>query len=186
MCGIGWSALACALWLPLPTTAFVNVNGGTHRLVGTDCVAQVLVFIGHDCPISNGYSREIERLRAEFAPQRIAWCVVYADADLSLADAQTHARTFGLGCPALLDPPLTLARQFGITVKPEVAVVAPTGRLLYRGRIDDRYVDFGKRREHLTSPDLRNALVAITQQQPIAVARTKAIGCDIDFSVPSK
>ena len=146
-----------------------------------DCAANVLVFFGHDCPMSNGYAKEIIRLRAEYTPKRIAFCVVYADADLAAGDARKHATEYGFTCPAILDPKMALARRVGAAVKPEVAVLSPAGELLYRGRIDDRYVDFGKRRENLTAHELRDALDAVLAGKPVAVPRAPAIGCDISL-----
>lgn len=176
--------------LPLPEQerdGFVDVLGDQYRLPGPDdCKAVVLLFVGHDCPISNGYTREIVRLGQEYAPQQVAFCVVYADADISLDDARKHAEEFGFCRPALLDPTMTLARRVGATVKPEAAVLSPKGELLYRGRIDDRYVELGKRRDQPTRRDLRDALEEVLAGKPVTTPRTKAIGCDIDLPKQAK
>lgn len=167
--------------------AFVNVGGGEFRLAqNAESLATVLVFFGHDCPISNGYVPEISRLYKEFSPRKIAFCIVYADADFSVEEGARHAKEYGFTCPAILDPRLTLARFCGATIKPEVAVLSPKHKLLYRGRIDDRYVDFGKQRAEPTMRDLRDALQALVARKPIAVPRTKPIGCDIDFPASTK
>jgi hypothetical protein len=50
-------------------------------------------------------------------------------------------------------------------------------RLLYRGRIDDRYVDLGRERPQPTSHDLESALIALIAGKPVAVRETRAIGC---------
>jgi hypothetical protein len=50
---------------------------------------------------------------------------------------------------------------------------------LYRGRIDDRYIEFGKDRPQPTVRDLERALAAIVAGKPIPVVKTKAIGCYI-------
>ena len=108
---------------PSPTPVkeeFVNVLGGKYHLPGPDrCKATVLVFIGHDCPISNTYSREIVRLCKEYRPKKVAFCVVYADADISKADARKHAKDYGFDCPAILDPKMTLARAYGERSSPK-------------------------------------------------------------------
>jgi hypothetical protein len=167
---------------------FVDVRGDRpYRLPGPeDCKAVVLIFIGTDCPISNGYSKEIVRLCKEFMPRNVAFAVVYADADLSKDDARKHAKEYGYVCPALLDPELTLALKVGATVKPEAAVLSPDGKLLYRGRIDDLYTDLGKKRQQPSRRDLKDALDAILAGKPVPVARTKAIGCDIEFPAKKK
>jgi hypothetical protein len=161
--------------------SFVDVRGGTYRLPGPgECKATALVFIGSDCPISNGYAPEVVRLCREFSPQGIAFCVVYADADLTKEEAAAHVREYGYPCPALLDPEMRLARKVGATVKPEAAVLSPEGEVLYLGRIDDQYADFGKRRAQPTRREFREALEAVTAGRAPAVKRTRAIGCDIE------
>ena len=64
-----------------------------------------------------------------------------------------------------------------VTVAPEVAVLDGVNRVLYRGRVDDRFVDFGKERMAPTSHDLENALTAIVAGKPVAVPQTRAVGC---------
>ena len=166
---------------------FVDVLGDKYSLPGPDdCKAVVLLFCGHDCPISNGYTKEIVRLCKEYTPKKIAFCVIYADADLGVEDARKHAKEYGFTCPAILDPKMSLASKVGATVKPETAVLSPKGELLYLGRIDDIYADFGKRRSQPTCRELKDALDAILAGTTIAVARTKAIGCHIDFPEKKK
>lgn len=168
---------------PAPTRVhdgFVNVLGGTWHLP-RNRKAIVLIFFGHDCPISNGFAPEINRLHREFSPLGIEFCIVYADADLGVAAAQAHAKKYGFACPCILDPGLTLARKVGATIKPEAAILSPQGELLYRGRIDDRYFDLGQRRAEPTRRELREALCAILAGKLVPVPRTQAIGCDIDF-----
>ena len=60
-----------------------------------------------------------------------------------------------------------------------MAVLSADQKLLYRGRIDDRYIEFGKDRPQPTVRDLERTLDAIVAGQPIPVAETKAIGCYI-------
>jgi hypothetical protein len=58
-------------------------------------------------------------------------------------------------------------------------VLSPSGDVLYRGRIDDRVADFGKRRVEPTRRDLRLALDAILAGKPVQARLTKAVGCYI-------
>jgi hypothetical protein len=143
--------------------------------------ATVLFFIGSDCPISNGFVPEMIRLHHEFVAKGVKFCAVYADSELLPIEAGRHATEFALPFPALLDPGQTLARRVGATVMPEAAVLSPPGVLLYRGRIDNRYADFGTLRERPTCTELRDALGAILAGRPITVQRTSALGCEIVF-----
>jgi hypothetical protein len=161
---------------------FVNVLGGTFRFPGSDnCQAVVLIFVGYDCPISNTYSPEIVRICKEYMPKKVSFCVVYADSDISEDEARQHAKEYGYCCPAILDPAMKLARWVGATIKPEAAVLSPQGELLYRGRINNLHLDYGKKRSQPTTHDLRDTLDAVLARKPVPMARTKAIGCYIDF-----
>lgn len=166
---------------------FADVLGGKYRLPGPDdCQAVVLLFLGHDCPVSNGYAPEVGRLCKGYTPKGVAFCVIYADADLGVDDARKHAKEYGFACPAILDPEMRLALKVGATVKPEAAVLSPEGELLYLGRIDDTYAGIGKRRLQPTRRELKDALDAVLAGNAVAVARAKAIGCPIDFPEKAK
>jgi len=141
--------------------------------------AVVLLFIASDCPISNSYAPEIQRICAYYTPRNVAFTLVYSDPDLSLANAKKHARDYGYTSPVLLDPTHRLARKAGATVTPEAAVFAPSGKLLYRGRIDNLYVGYGQRRYTVTRHDLRDALDAVLRGKPVPTPITPAIGCFI-------
>ena len=57
--------------------------------------------------------------------------------------------------------------------------MAPDGTVLYRGRIDDLYIALGKRRDHVTAHDLRDALDEIVGGRPVGNPRTQAVGCSL-------
>jgi len=136
---------------------------------------RVLVFTTTDCPISNRYAPEIERLAAKFKGQA-RFVLVYPVAADSPAMIREHARKFAYSIDTIRDTDLKLVKQTGVTVTPEVAVMKGT-ELLYRGRIDDRYVELGRERPRPTQRDLDAALEAAIAGKPIAVRETRAVGC---------
>lgn len=140
-------------------------------------VATVLVFTTTDCPISNRYAPVIQDLASRFAAQGIGFTLVYpvgADAPDVIRE---HVKKFGYVIPVARDTAQELVRHTGVKVTPEVAVIGQDGRVLYRGRIDDRYVAFGKDRPQPTERTLELALDAVVQGKPIVVRETPAIGC---------
>jgi hypothetical protein len=141
--------------------------------------ASVLLFVMTDCPIANGYAPELNRIMAEYTPKGIAFYLVYVDPGIRPEAVRQHVRDYGYRCTALLDPQHSLARWAGATVTPEAAVVGAHQAILYRGRIDDRVIDFGKVRHRPNRQDLRVTLDAILRGEPIPVARTAGIGCFI-------
>ncbi len=148
--------------------------------------ATVLIFFAHDCPMSNAYVPEIGRLNAEFTPRGAAFRIVYAERDLTAAKAKAHAKEFALPCPTIRDTGLKLAARVGATMTPQAAILSPRGELLYLGRIDDIYADYGKRRAQPQHRDLRDALAAVFAGRPVAEPRTPSLGCDIDFGPKSR
>ena len=136
---------------------------------------RVLVFTTTDCPISNRYAPEIQRLAAKFADQA-TFVLVYPVAADSPELIREHRKKFGYSLESIRDTAQKLVRQTGVTVTPEVAVMAGK-RMVYRGRIDDRYVDLGRERPNPTQRDLENALSALIAGKPIATRETRAVGC---------
>jgi thiol-disulfide isomerase/thioredoxin len=181
------AAGSCSARAEPPTDEFPRVGGGTVRLPGPDdAAAVVLLFLGHDCPVSNGYTPELARIATAYAPKKVAFLAVYPDPDVTPDEAAKHAKEYALPCPSVLDRKLVLAARTGATVKPEAVVLSPKGEVLYRGRIDDRYIALGKKRAEPTTHDLRNAIDAVLAGKPVPTPRTQAIGCDIDFPSPPK
>jgi hypothetical protein len=139
--------------------------------------ASVLIFFWHDCPISNGFAPEINRLCDSYT--NFSFYIVQVDPDLTASAAKKHAVEFGLRAPVLLDPTHQLVRAAGARVTPE-AVAAKDGKVLYRGRIDDRFASLTQRRDEPTHRDLRDALDAIAEGKPVSTKSTQAIGCFIE------
>ena len=141
-------------------------------------IASVLIFITHDCPISNAYSPELSRLRNEYEEKGFKMMLIYVDPDASTEGIKVHLKEYSLvGYTAIADPTHRLVKATGATVTPEVAVVLPDGSISYRGRIDNMYPALGQRRRVITEKDLRNALNAIIENKPVKIARTQAVGC---------
>jgi hypothetical protein len=143
----------------------------------------VLIFLRTDCPISNRYAPEIKRLAAQYASSRVDFWLVYPGADETAKVIGQHLKDYGYELNALRDPRHALVKLSGVTVTPEVAVFRPAknhpGAPLYRGRIDDRYVAFGKMRPAPTTHDLEVTLEVLKQGKNIEPHGTTAVGCFI-------
>ncbi|HJU44193.1 MAG TPA: hypothetical protein VJ691_15305 [Vicinamibacterales bacterium] len=149
------------------------------QLTATTAAPWVYVFTTTDCPIANRYAPEINRLAAAFAG-KARFMLVYSvpgDTDRRIQD---HVRKFGYKIAWRRDVDQQLAKRIGVRVTPEVAIVVRTGRddkVLYRGRIDDRYIDFGTNRPEPTVRDLERSLEAVLAGKPVPIPQTQAIGC---------
>lgn len=143
-----------------------------------DIEATVLLFVMTDCPISNRYAPEVRRLYEEFAGTVRFW-LVYVDAERPVDELREHHSSFGYPFGALRDVDRALVALAGASVTPEVAVFDPDRRLIYRGRIDDRYVSFGVARRAPRTRDLHDRLSRIAAGEHLAFSEARAVGCYI-------
>lgn len=141
-------------------------------------LVQVFVFATFDCPISNRYAPEVRRLSERFGDQARFW-IVYPDPTVPVDVLKQHLVDYQYPFAGLRDPQHALVSLTGVRVTPEVAVFDATRRLVYRGRIDDRVVDFGKVRAAPTRRDLEEVLEAAAAGRHVALRTTEAIGCYI-------
>lgn len=141
--------------------------------------AAVLFFIRADCPISNRYAPEIERIYKEYEQRGFDIHLVYSEPGLSTERMEAHRREYHLSAPAIADPEhryLTLAH---IRATPSAAVFVK-GRLIYDGRIDNRFVSFSKTRTSGIEHDLTGVLDSIEAGKTPPLRETTAIGCAVE------
>jgi peroxiredoxin len=158
--------------------AVKDIDGIAHHPIAPgEKMGSVLIFYLQDCPICNSYAPEINRIAETFT--NFAFYVVQVDPDLNLEVAKEHARQYALRPPVLLDPGHDLVKRAGATITPEVVVIGKDGGIVYRGRIDNLYIEAGKKRSSATSHDLRDALETIQAGHRMKQKQTKAVGCVI-------
>lgn len=157
-----------------------DAAGVTHTAadLGRD-KATVLIFVATDCPNSNTYAPVLARLYREYSPRGVAFLNVYSDPSETAATVRKHDTDFKTPFAALLDPHQTLARETGAKSTPEVVILGPQGRQLYRGRVDNRFIEPGKTRYQPTENDLQEALDAILEGKTAPHPVTRTIGCAI-------
>src|SRR5438876_8735801 len=72
--------------------------------------AIVLFFVAPECPLSNAYVAEMNRIQAAYATRGVLVYAVQADITVSPALATSYARDFHYEFPMLLDPGHALVR----------------------------------------------------------------------------
>ena len=141
---------------------------------------KVQFFISSDCPISNSYAPEIQRLCSEYGNKGVNCSLVYEDVQIDTTSMQKHLSEYRYAAiPAVIDSKRKIANQARATVTPEAVVIDSRGEIRYRGRIDNFYAALGKPRQQVTVHDLRDALDAVLAGRPVPNPETKALGCYI-------
>jgi thiol-disulfide isomerase/thioredoxin len=147
-------------------------------LAASDKKAVVLFFVSAYCPTSNTFVPEINKIVADYNG-KFAFYLVHADSDLKLTDVLQHTEMMGVKTTVLMDKEQKLVKLTQAKTTPEVVVLAPDGKTLYQGRINDLYLGPTRKQRQATTKDLRDALDAIQSGNPVANARTEAMGCKI-------
>jgi thiol-disulfide isomerase/thioredoxin len=163
-----------------------DVSGRALRPFAAGTAASIVFFVATDCPVSNGYAPEIQRVCREYGARGVACSLVYEDIDTVRAESvlnkqvSAHLSEYGYrDMPATIDRQRSAAGAVKATVTPTAVVVDPAGELRYRGRIDNLYAALGKTRQQVTSHDVRDALDAVLSGRRVAQPDTEPIGCYI-------
>jgi hypothetical protein len=146
-----------------------DTGGKPHTSGETAGKLTVYIVTSANCPIAAKYRPVLDRLRGQY-PAVEFFAVVPGN-------LPPPEQTF----PVLLDPRFEVSRQLNAEMTPEAFVFDKQGKLRYRGRIDDRYVDFGKARPEPTQEDLRFALDDLEAGRPVKVTRRRGVGCFVEY-----
>jgi hypothetical protein len=159
----------------------VDLDGNEIDVWGDGAAkATVAVFLRSDCPISNRYAPELRRLHDEFAPQGVRFLMVYVDPRETVEEIRSHREEYDDPGEAVRDPTHALVKLTGASVTPEAVVFDQQLQRIYRGRIDDQFVELGKSRATATRHDLEEAIRATLAGETVAEAETDAVGCYIE------
>jgi hypothetical protein len=163
-----------------------TIDGRTVRPFEPGGTARILFFVATDCPISNSYAPEIQKVCKDYGPRGVDCLLLYEDVETAPTPSaldgavRKHLDEFGYrDVSAVVDRTRVVAKQARASVTPHAVVVDRAGAIRYRGRIDNFYAALGKPRQQVTEHDLRDALDAILAGRAVVKAETKALGCYI-------
>jgi mono/diheme cytochrome c family protein len=147
-------------------------------LARSDARVTVVVFLGTTCPISCRYVPALNEIASK--NQAADFFAVISDPTITRKEVAAFRDEYKLSWPVIVDGSGILAGEFKPTATPEVFVLDRHGELQYRGKIDDGYVDLGKPSQVVKSHDLIDALAAVLEGRPVAVAKTQPVGCTFE------
>jgi hypothetical protein len=170
--------------LAVVSTAIPNLDGSLvdPLKLSPGTKATVLLFVSTDCPVSNRYAPDVQKLYATYAKDGVAFWLVYPNPADAVSDIRDHIKQFSYPGTALRDVKHDLVRRAGATITPEAVVYDGRGVMTYRGRIDDRYSAVGIEKAMATRHDLQDAIAATLAGKSVREKTTQAVGCYIaDF-----
>ncbi len=138
----------------------------------------VLIFVRTDCPISNRYAPTIQALSKRYSDTTV-FMLVYPDKSETSPEIDKHLRAYGYKIATLRDPQHTLVGLSKVEITPEAAVFNSKGELVYHGRIDNWYKEFGRARSAPTTHELDDAIQAALDNSHPSPASVGGVGCYI-------
>ncbi len=170
-----------SLATPPPTAiTFNTLDGKTITPLKSESgEPTVIIFITTDCPIANALSPEINRIYDHYQALNIKFTLAHVDPELSTKDAKQHALDYSLKAPIVIDRKHQLVKLAHAKLTPQTAVFNGQGKLVYSGRLNNQWADYGKRRVKATENNLRDTLDALLAGKPVPKDHTTAIGCYI-------
>lgn len=171
------AAAATTESVPAPLKG-MDLAGIVHPLADDPAVkGSALVFVSTQCPISNKYMPELNRLAKSHEKDGVQFFAVISDPTVTRAAAAKYAAEYQIAFPVLFDASGELAKRLAPKMTPEAFVLDRAGDVKYRGRIDDLWVDLRKQKIEATTHELADALDAVAAGNEPAVAKTPTIGC---------
>lgn len=138
--------------------------------------ATIVVFLGTSCPIGNAYLPILSEMRTSYRDKQVELIGIYANPGDTPELVEKHRTEFKIEFPVLIDAKQETLGLFGATRMAETFLLDGRYVVQYHGRIDDR-IGYDYRRDDAEHHDLRNALDAFLEGQPIAKPETETAGC---------
>jgi hypothetical protein len=155
-----------------------------HELqLETSAKFKVFVFLGVECPVARQYGAKLQPLADRFVPHSVQFIGINSNPQDTAEEFAEYQRDLKITFPMLKDDSQQVARFFSVTRTAEVVVLDSSGKIPYRGRIDDQYSP-GVTRGETTSHDLRDALDALVAGLPVPLPETPPVGCVITYRKP--
>ena len=157
----------------------IDAKGQHHRIGVSMGKVQpaVVVFLDTACPVATRYVPTLNKLHADAQAGGVALYGVLSNPAITWKASADFVSDFSVAFPVILDSTGDLALRLGPRVTSEAFVISTGDRVVYRGRIDDRFAAVGKLRTRIASHDLRTVIEALAGGGQPEPYETEAVGC---------
>jgi len=147
--------------------------------------ATVIMFLCNHCPYVKHVNPEIIRLALDFIPRGVSFIAISSNDAVRYPDdgpeqMKIKALELGYPFPYLFDETQEVARTYDAACTPDFYLFDGQLKLVYRGRLDEAKP---KNEIPLTGKDLRKAIEAILNEQPVTEKQYPSAGCNIKWKM---
>lgn len=169
------SILLSILFGLVPLSNEQSINQGSNYTV--------YFFLLDECKICKDYGPEFNDYFDQYASDKIQFVGIFPNFSSKKENIKNFKDKYGVEFKLKTDYFKKLSNKLGANVLPEVFVYDHDNDVVvYRGRIDDRYVSIAKRKRVIKHYDLKEVLDNISLGKKIKSKRTEAIGCLINYN----
>ena len=141
-----------------------------------DSSLAVVVFFSPECPLCKNYTLTLNEL-VEKEPH-LSIVAVYSGTDYDAETIAAFDKKYNNAFTSLRDKKYKLAKAFGASVTPEAFLITPSGKVIYRGLIDNWVINLGgNHRREITAHYLTDAIAAYRAGAVPAIQQTEPKGC---------
>ena len=181
----GLCLVCCHSWAaaqtPMPDLHLADLQNRSCSIANAQQhTAAVLIFISHECPVTQQYVPLLRQLHGQYQSKGIAFYGIFPKGRYKAGELAAFAGLYGIPFHLLIDRRGKCVDWLKASVVPEVFLLDSGGRVLYSGAIDNRFYAIGKRRPEVTETYLEDALEAVLNRTAIKTNKTAAIGCFIE------
>jgi len=185
LCG---SAYAAEVGAPAPDFSLKDTDGKQVKLADFKGKIVVLEWFNPECPFvkaAHGKGSLVGDAKKQTA-KGVVWLAVNSGAPgkqgAGLEKNKSARQGFGMEHPVLLDEAGTVGKAYGATNTPHMFVIDKSGKLVYKGAIDNSPDGEG------VSPQggklinyVDQAIEDLTAGRPVKTPETKAYGCSVKY-----
>ena len=170
---------------PAPDFTLTDLSGHSFTLSSLKGKTVVLEWFNPGCPYvqnTHGPGGALTALPGTATASGVVWLAINSGAPgkegADPAANKTAVADWKMNYPVLIDSNGAVGKSYGAATTPHMYVIDPTGKLVYRGAIDNK--PLGKGDGALVNY-VEKALGDLKAGRPVATADTKPYGCSVKY-----
>lgn len=146
-------------------------------------IATVIMFICNHCPYVKHVNAELVRLANDYMPKGVSFVAISSNDVVNYPEdapdkMRETALALGYPFPYLYDETQEVAKAYFAACTPDFSIFDKDLKCVYRGQLDDSRP---KNDIPVTGKDIRAALDALINGQPVSERQKPSIGCNIKW-----
>jgi hypothetical protein len=154
----------------------VSLDGNSVKVPIANAKATVIALSSVTCPLSQKYEPTLATLEDSYSKRGVKFVFVNPTSTESAGEMKRLVRRLKLDGPYIHDPKGLWVKALGAKTTTEIFILDKSGKLVYRGAIDDQYA-IGAALPEPKHRYLADALNAVLAGKPVKAPVTSAPGC---------